>query len=59
MNTEDKELNKAIDDLTIAVCKMRDVMNYLQKVKLKETSITQTETTPTKVSWWKKILVNK
>jgi uncharacterized protein YcgI (DUF1989 family) len=55
MNTEDKDLNKAIDDLTIAVCKMRDVMNYLQKVKLEETSITQIETTPTKVSWWKKI----
>ena len=55
MNNENKDLDKAIDDLTVAVSKMRDVMNYLQKVKLEETSITQIETTSNRVSWWKNI----
>jgi hypothetical protein len=55
--SDEEKFNKAVNDLTIATSKLRDVMNYLQNEKLSKLSFTEVEIR--KTPWWKKLLVNK
>ena len=52
--TEEEKFNKAVNDLTVATSKLRDVMNYLQNEKLSKLSFTEVKSKQ-KLLWWKNI----